>query len=77
MKHAKKNMGEKWDRLTAVAEGGITGLKTNGKRINPFIGNEPFTINGVPAWKPGNEPSWIPEDERFERIKEVDSEKKL
>ena len=76
MKYAKKNMEDKWDRLTAVAEGGITGLKTNGKRINPFIGKEPFTINGVPAWS-GDEPSWIPEQERFKRIREVDSAKKI
>ena len=64
--------GGKWNRLTDVAEGGIAGLKTNDKKINPFIGKESFSINGVPAWKPGEEPSWNPENEKSKRIKEID-----
>ena len=65
-------MEDKWNRLTDVAEGGIAGLKTNDKKINPFIGKESFSINGVPAWKPGEEPSWNPENEKSKRIKEID-----
>jgi hypothetical protein len=64
MKHAIKNMEEKWDRLVDVAEGGIANIKSK-KTKNIFTGKEPIAINGVPEWDP-----------KFEfkrRVKEVDN----